>query len=132
MSVFSQGTFNWDTKRLKITENTENLGPNMELCSCSRLWYWLHRRDVQSCTENTFSLKFCAVLWGDVCGPVGRAGKHRHGRNSDSAPALPLTPSKPQTLCCSSKLDKMLTPERSNNLTEQTFGMLEILRDETL
>lgn len=70
MSVFNHGTFNWDIKRLKIPEKAVNLRANTELCSCSGLWYWVYRRDVtKACTENTFSLRSCIVLWG-WCGCV--------------------------------------------------------------
>ena len=65
ISVFDRVTFNWDTKTLKIPEKAVNLRADMELYSCSGLWYRLYRRDVtKACTENTFSLRSCVVLWG--------------------------------------------------------------------
>lgn len=70
--------FNWGTKRLKILENSLNLRANMQLCSCPRLWDWLHGRNLtKACAGNPFSLQSCAVLWGGVgvwsCGQGRRA-----------------------------------------------------------
>lgn len=137
---FSRGTMNWDTKRLKIPENTANLTANIHLYS----WGWLYRRGLtKTFLEMAFQCRFVGDVGNksfpgngfsvQVCGWCGcvvlwpAQAQQQLWLCSSSA----INSGQAQILCCSPRLHQMLPAGGSRGLPEQTFDVLEVLTDES-